>query len=263
LLISEKKRTIIGIVGTYLILGIIFEFFLILDLNKSFTLTLPDQPGADIIDLNFNRTHPTFILIAFFLVSALVFMGFGFAIKAKQAAGEIRKRFSLLSVGWIIFVITGTLDALTDPGITLFLVRIGYQSSSWFFYFALREKQVQTGDFISIKNQTSKTSQISLIDTLSRLRPLQISEAEVTFFREKIICLVCKGKVEGFNFICSSCNALYCTKCATALSNLNNVCWVCDSPIDPSKPSKKYKKDEPKIDIKTSENISKEELKKK
>ena len=241
LIIPERKKLLVGI---YTILGIIFEFFLWLDLDNSFTIKLPDRPGTDIIDISFNRTHPTFILIAFFLISALVFLGIGFAIKAKQAVGELRKNFALLSVGWIIFVITGMLDSLTDPGIGLFIVRIGYQSSSWFFYFSLKEKRFRPKEFPSTRDQIIDDSQASLIVTLSRSKPLQISEEEVTFYKEKTICMVCKGKVEGFNFICTDCKALYCAKCANALSNLDNVCWVCDVPIDYSKPSKPYKEEE-------------------
>lgn len=260
LIIPEKRKIIVGI---YTIIGIIFEFFLWFDFNNSFTIKLPDQPGTRIIDINFNRTHPTFILIAFFLITALLFLGVGFAIKAKQAAGELRKNFALLSAGWIMFVICGMLDSLTDPGIGLFIVRIGYQSSSWFFYFALKEKQLQLKEFPSTRDQIIDDSKASLIVTLSRSRPLQISEEEVTFYKEKTICLVCKGKVEGFNFICKNCKALYCAKCANALSNLDNACWVCDSPIDPSKPSIKYNKKKSELDNEPSMSIEKEELKKK
>jgi hypothetical protein len=63
-----------------------------------------------------------------------------------------------------------------------------------------------------------------------------VTEEEVTYFREKKICLVCKGKVGGFNFICPQCDALYCTKCAQALTKLENACWSCNGPIDKSKP---------------------------
>jgi len=246
LIIPEKRKIIVGI---YTIIGIIFEFFLWFDFNNSFTIKLPDQPGTRIIDISFNRTHPTFILIAFFLITALLFLGVGFAIKAKQAAGELRKNFALLSAGWIMFVICGMLDSLTDPGIGLFIVRIGYQSSSWFFYFSLKEKRFRPKEFPSTRDQIIDDSQASLIVTLSRSKPLQISEEEVTFYKEKTICMVCKGKVEGFNFICTDCKALYCAKCANALSNLDNVCWVCDVPIDNSKPSKPFKEEAERIKV--------------
>ena len=72
-----------------------------------------------------------------------------------------------------------------------------------------------------------------------------VTAKEVTFFREKKICLVCKGKVGGFNiYICTKCDALYCEKCARALTQLENSCWACNEEIDKSKPIIPYKKDE-------------------
>jgi len=62
------------------------------------------------------------------------------------------------------------------------------------------------------------------------------SQKEIAYYREKKICLVCKGKVTGFNtFICSGCDALYCETCARALTVLENACWVCKEPIDSAK----------------------------
>jgi len=79
-------------------------------------------------------------------------------------------------------------------------------------------------------------------------KPEEISEDEVSFYREKRICLVCKGKLINFIFICSSCDAFYCEKCARILTNIENTCWVCDSPFDPSKPTFLNKKEEIIVD---------------
>jgi hypothetical protein len=70
-------------------------------------------------------------------------------------------------------------------------------------------------------------------------KPVKITEEEIKFYREQTICLVCKGKLGGFNvFLCAECKALYCESCALALSRLENMCWVCDAPLDESKPIK-------------------------
>jgi len=88
---------------------------------------------------------------------------------------------------------------------------------------------------------------------LLKTKPKHITEEEVMFHREKKICLVCKGKVGGFNtFICTNCDALYCQNCATHLSNLENQCWVCDTPFDESKPSKPYPKEKEEPIIKNN-----------
>jgi hypothetical protein len=134
LMVPEKKR---GIVSVYVILAVIFELFLWLDATNSFTFTLT-IPGQDLIDASFNRTHPTFIFIVIFLASVLIFLGFGFLIKAKQATGVLRKKFLLMSLGYLDFVISGALDSLFSPGITLFFVRIAMLASSWLIFIGLK-----------------------------------------------------------------------------------------------------------------------------
>jgi len=65
----------------------------------------------------------------------------------------------------------------------------------------------------------------------------QVVETEVSIHKEKKICLVCRGEVLRFSYICE-CGAIYCENCARAVSDLENVCWACDVPIDYSKPFK-------------------------
>jgi len=67
-------------------------------------------------------------------------------------------------------------------------------------------------------------------------RPKRLTEEEVSFHKEKKICLVCKGKLSRILFMCPECDVLYCLKCSNALSDAENACWVCESPIDESKP---------------------------
>ena len=53
----------------------------------------------------------------------LVFLSIGFLIKAKQATGELRKKFLYLSLGFFIFVVVGALDSLVAPGPILGVIR--------------------------------------------------------------------------------------------------------------------------------------------
>lgn len=76
------------------------------------------------------------------------------------------------------------------------------------------------------------------------IKPKDLSEEEVSVSKEKKICLVCKGKIGRFNFLCSECGTFFCLKCSEALSKLENSCWACNHPIDPSKPSKPYEEEE-------------------
>jgi len=76
----------------------------------------------------------------------------------------------------------------------------------------------------------------------------QIIEDEVAIHKERKICLVCRGDVFGFSYICK-CGANYCESCARAVSNLENVCWACEEAIDYSKPVKPYKDEEEKVEM--------------
>lgn len=75
----------------------------------------------------------------------------------------------------------------------------------------------------------------------------QVSEEKVAIHTEKKICLVCRGDVIKFSYICE-CGAIYCENCARALTNLENVCWVCETQIDSLKPIKSFKEEKVKLE---------------
>jgi hypothetical protein len=75
-----------------------------------------------------------------------------------------------------------------------------------------------------------------------------IRENKVVISKETKICLVCRGEVLRFSYICK-CGAIYCDNCARALTYLENVCWACDTPIDYSKPVKPYEEETEDIHI--------------
>ena len=86
---------------------------------------------------------------------------------------------------------------------------------------------------------------VKIEESLFRLikRPDNITEEEVTFHREKKICLACKEPVSRLNYLCPKCDALYCIKCSEELSRLENMCWVCNEPFDETKPVRPNKGD--------------------
>ena len=71
----------------------------------------------------------------------------------------------------------------------------------------------------------------------------KLTEEEVSISKEKKICVVCKGKIIGMNFICRGCEIFYCQKFYNALVNLENACWACDMALDESKPVKPFRKE--------------------
>ena len=136
-LIMPKKKWLLFAI--YLVLGIIFEYFLWFDTNNSFDKPIEARiPDETIIDASFNTSHPTFLLVAVFLISALVFLGIGFAIKAKQSTGLLRKKFIYLSIGFIIFVLSGALDSIIKLPLAIGIIRVIMSSFALFMYLGLR-----------------------------------------------------------------------------------------------------------------------------
>jgi hypothetical protein len=134
-LIIPKRKWIL--VGIFVVLGIIFEYFLWFQINESFTWTLV-LPGEDLIDASFVRTHPTFLMVALFLVTVLIFLGIGFFIKAKQATGALRKKFIYLGLGFTLFVVCGALDSIIPPGVAIGFVRVVMATFAIWMYLGLK-----------------------------------------------------------------------------------------------------------------------------
>lgn len=133
-LLAPDKKKIIVIV--YLVLGLIFEYFLWFDTLGSFDFK--EIGLGDLTDASFVRTHPTFLMIALFLVSTLLLLGIGFLIKAKQSIGMLRKNFIYLSLSIIIFVLCGALDSILTIPVAIGFVRIVMTTSPLLMYLGLK-----------------------------------------------------------------------------------------------------------------------------
>ncbi len=134
LLIPKYKWLLVAI---FIILGGVFEFFLWTQPIQSFDSISVKFPDG-IIDADFNRGHPTFIMVAVFLVSSLIFLGIGMAIKAKQATGTLRKKFTYLSIGFIIFVLCGALDSILTLVLAIGIVRVVMATFALWMYLGLK-----------------------------------------------------------------------------------------------------------------------------
>jgi len=137
-LIMPKKKWLL--VGVYIALGVVFEYFLWFDTIASF-----DELGVEVgfegeklINASFETLHPTFLLIAVFLVSTLVLLGIGFAIKAKQSTGMLRKKFTYLSIGFIIFVLSGALDSIIELPLAIGIIRVVMATFALWMYLGLK-----------------------------------------------------------------------------------------------------------------------------
>jgi len=110
----------------------------------------------------------------------------------------------------------------------------------------------------SKKEVREKESEIEL---LKRQRG-EITEDDITLSKEAHFCLVHKGPIDSYIFICPDCGAYYCDKCVEAIKDIENACWSCGKVLDSSKPviDKKILED---IEVSETEFASKEHKHKK
>ncbi len=248
IIIPEKiilKRVLLFI---SVVSGIIYVLYMLLDPTNSYIFEYPSKSGENLIRWRYVFGSIPFIVITVVVGIIIIFTGIGFTYKIINSQGVVRKKFFYLFLAINLYGILAAIDSLINPGFAQIFIRIGLMSSFLFWYLGLREESAEP-----IEKRPRK--EIKIESDLFRLtkRPEQITEEEVTYYKEQELCLVCKNKVGGFNiFICENCRALYCEKCARALIGLENACWVCGEPIDKSKPSKTFEKEE-ELDIEISE----------
>ncbi|MCK5182732.1 MAG: hypothetical protein KAQ95_00410 [Candidatus Heimdallarchaeota archaeon] len=89
----------------------------------------------------------------------------------------------------------------------------------------------------------------------------QIVEEKVDVHKETKICMICRGDVSRYIYVCE-CDAIYCESCVKALVELENTCWVCEAPIDQSRPIKHFKKDDVEIKKKIASKEDREPIRK-
>ncbi len=239
--------------STIIVLSIIYEIIIFLDPFSSLVSVPPNISGEELIHTNVIFGSPLFFIHGFFLLSIIILVNFGTLFKGLMSKGIIRKKFLLLSAGFFVYVLLTIIDAFSNPSIALIFIRSGVLGSFVLWYFGLKEETIKAKKSTPQKEMKVESS----LFRVSELKPGEITEEEVTFYRDQKICLVCKGKEIGFTYICPECEAFYCVNCAQALSNLENACWVCNNPFDRSKPSKPFEKDEEDIEIQDIEDIEK------
>ena len=134
-LIAPNKKWYI--IGFYSILAIIFEIYLFLDISNVFIFRL-DNPGEDLIDARFVRWTPIYFLTIFVFISHVFVLALGFAIKAYQSTLKLRKKFLLLTLGFSIFIIGGTLDTLIPVGVAIGIIRVITMTFPLWIYLGLK-----------------------------------------------------------------------------------------------------------------------------
>ncbi len=232
-ILAPKKKMLIMII--YVIVAIIFELSIFLNTLGNITFIGPTIPGEELIEDSLTLGSPASLIGIIFTLTGFIFNGFGILFKGVRSSGVVGRKYKQLAIGYLILNLSAFLDFLGIREIVA-IVRIASLSAVWFFYLGLREEPEK-------RKKKEKKKELKIEESLFRLtkRPDKITEEEVTYYKEQKICMICKGKVSGFNiFLCPSCETIYHEECARALSDAENACWVCNKPIDKSKPSKPF-----------------------
>ena len=138
-LLLPKRKWLI--VASYTGLSIVFEIILFwFSFNNPDVIFRYSETTNELLNTSINPTSIAFVLMLVFLISGLIFNGFGFLRKSRQSSGAIKRKFLYLSLGWILFIICGALDGLVDPGIYTFFIRFGLIVSIIFMYLGVRVK---------------------------------------------------------------------------------------------------------------------------
>ncbi len=110
-----------------------------------------------------------------------------------------------------------------------------YKLTNYFYIFG----EKATGKKLTIKAPKPKKTTEDLPDSLEKKgeeleaeqKALEETEAEVSIHREKFVCVVHKGPIEGDNYLCPNCFTFYCLKCAKTLKDQGDNCWTCGTEI--------------------------------
>lgn len=242
-IVLPNKKWII--IGSYILIAIVFEVLILINPNNSFSAEYPQIPGETVIYeyLVLESLAGIFYLIGILYVA--LFGVLGFLIKGIKSTGILKKKLFRLSTGLFAVLMMNTLMQMQLSVLFNVFLWVGNIFAFYIMYIGLRE---ETEKVEIAKDDVKVEGELFRIATT---RPKKITEEEVSIYKEKKICLVCKGSASKFTYICNNCEALYCHKCAETLSNLENQCWVCDVPIDDTKPVKHQEPNEKELEIKS------------
>jgi hypothetical protein len=235
ILTTEKKRIIMIFINIMVVsYEIIFWYFLITDSSQIGTFLGPFQV----------EYHPLIDLYLLLLILMVTITGILIARHSLRSENvEIKLKGKLLLGAFVSFFIGAISDVFVPLSpITVVITRCILILGAILFYFGFLSRVSES--------ETQEDEVQEFLQLISKHKRENLTEEEVTFYREQKICLVCRGKVSGLLYLCPNCNALYCFKCAKALSNLENACWICETAIDSSKPVKIVK------ETKYSEDVS-------
>jgi len=113
----KKQITII-----YILIGILYEFFLIFDTNSVIGFIYPSNRVL-LINFYVHFFTPFGLIVLFYYLSLFLFLVLGFFYKSLKSEGIIRKKFIFLTIAGIIFLISSFPELMPISSIYFLLIR--------------------------------------------------------------------------------------------------------------------------------------------
>ncbi|MFX0102509.1 MAG: hypothetical protein ACFFCS_23280 [Candidatus Hodarchaeota archaeon] len=219
-----------------------FIYYSVLFVTYKQAVVCPDVPVGELLDDWVTPSSLFYYIIWGQVTFTAVVTLIGFNNVRKATQGVLNRKANYLIITAILFTIPILLDTVVLTGIhENFLYIVRFMAIIGFFplYAGYKPVKEELEEKSSFKTGRADGTLISSVKSMYASRPDTITNEEVTFYRLKKLCLVCKGKVVKYCFICN-CDALYCINCAKALIEIDNLCWACKNPLDDTKPVKQY-----------------------
>ncbi|TFF89713.1 MAG: hypothetical protein EU548_06720 [Promethearchaeota archaeon] len=102
---------------------------------------------------------------------------------------------------------------------------------------------------IAFKRYRGKLKEKEAEIKVLKIEKRKLTQEDIIVAKENLQCVVHKGAIKGFTFVCPECGTFYCSRCYDAVKSIENACWSCGKPLDPTKPVRTID-DETKIKIK-------------
>ncbi len=174
----SKKWYFLSIFG---FLAFFYEAILFFNPVGTLTLNEPIILGSDVMDIELSDHHPIMFLITLiFLITGIIFCGFGFLWKSTKETSLVKKKFVYLSLGYFIF--TGFPLIFNyfvgENPISNVIYRIGMASSFLFFYFGLKEEKEQ---------KIRPTKEIGIRESLFRLSKIHFDLVDDSDWRQSLL----------------------------------------------------------------------------
>ncbi|MFX0101161.1 MAG: hypothetical protein ACFFCS_16420 [Candidatus Hodarchaeota archaeon] len=209
---------------------------------------------------------PLALSYVFIIIGALVSMSSGI-INPKRYSRALNYWLALGGSAIAFFAVTVILSLISQY-ITM-AIAIGLVNSIAVYIFIRTVQNIKKQSALLSQSAPSTVNQGDVLQGFIKRK--DITEKEITYYKEQKICLVCKGNATGLNlaFICPDCDVLYCEKCVRVLIGMENACWVCNSPLDPSRPVNTDLEETGELDVdldavvEPEENIARDAIQKK